>query len=359
MTPTSLALLRSDLFREHHAQGPHPERPERVAAAEAGLNDALVRHRELQLVPVTARAATRDELLRVHTGDLLDELASIRGREGHLDGDTFFSEQSLAAAEHAAGGAMDLVDALLDGQAHLGLGLVRPPGHHATRDRAMGFCLLNNIALAAAHALGRGKSRVLIFDWDVHHGNGTEDIFYADPRVLFCSMHQYPWYPGTGPARAVGEGKGRGFTVNVPLSAGATDAVALAVLDRLLLPMIRQFRPELILVSAGYDAHRADPLGSLHFTDAGYGQLSLRLSTIAHELAVPIALLLEGGYDLSALRGSVAASLEGLLAGAAGGKGAGAGGAQPAVSSEAAALPSANERDLDQALAAHAPFWTL
>jgi acetoin utilization deacetylase AcuC-like enzyme len=333
-----------------------------LVAAEAGLQDALTAHPELSVVAVEPRAATRDELLRVHDTELLAELAAIRGREGHLDGDTFFSERSLEAAEHAAGGAMALVDALLDGQASLGLGLVRPPGHHATRDRAMGFCLLNNVALAAAHALARGKSRVLIFDWDVHHGNGTEDIFYADPRVLFCSTHQYPWYPGTGPSNAVGEGKGRGFTVNVPLSAGATDAVELAVLDRLLLPVIRQYRPELILVSAGYDAHRADPLGGLRFTDSGYGQLSQRLATIARELDVPIALLLEGGYDLAALRGSLAASLTGLLAGASGNTLAGVGvGKPPAepVSAVAGSLPAPNERELDQVLATQRPFWSL
>jgi acetoin utilization deacetylase AcuC-like enzyme len=347
---TSLAVLRSALFREHHAPHAHPECPERLIAAEAGLTDALTAHPELAVIEVTARAATREELLRVHTAELLAELGAIRGRTGHLDGDTFFSENSLQAAEHAAGGAMALVDTLLEGRAHLGLGLVRPPGHHATRDQAMGFCLLNNVALAAAQALARGKSRVLIFDWDVHHGNGTQDIFYSDPRVLFCSSHQFPWYPGTGRHTEVGDGQGRGFTVNVPLSAGATDAVELAVLDRLLLPVIRQFKPELILVSAGYDAHRADPLGGLHFTDAGYGSLSRRLSAVASELQVPIALLLEGGYDLAALRGSLATTVEGLLAGA-------MGAAEPPPAR--GGLPGPNERDLDQALACQRPFWTL
>jgi acetoin utilization deacetylase AcuC-like enzyme len=345
-----LAVLRSELFREHYAQHSHPECPERLIAAEAGLADALAAHPELSVLEVTPRAATREEILRVHTTELLAELGAIRGREGHLDGDTFFSAQSLDAAEHAAGGAMALVDTLLDGRANLGLGLVRPPGHHATRDQAMGFCLLNNVALAAAHALARGKSRVLIFDWDVHHGNGTQDIFYADPRVLFCSSHQFPWYPGTGRHGEVGEGKGKGFTVNVPLSAGATDAVELAVLDRLLLPVIRQFKPELILVSAGYDAHRADPLGGLRFTDAGYGSLSRRLSAIASELQVPIALLLEGGYDLVALRGSLASTVAGLLAGATG----------PGEAQEPSpGSTGLHERDLDQALEAQRPFWTL
>lgn len=349
---TSLAVLRSALFREHYASHAHPECPERLIAAEAGLADALTAHPELSVIDVAPRAATREELLRVHTTELLAGLGAIRGREGHLDGDTFFSERSLEAAEHAAGGALELVDTLLAGRAQLGLGLVRPPGHHATRAQAMGFCLLNNVALAAAHALAHGKSRVLIFDWDVHHGNGTQDIFYSDPRVLFCSSHQFPWYPGTGRHTEVGDGNGRGFTVNVPLSAGATDAVELAVLDRLLLPVIRQFKPELILISAGYDAHRADPLGGLRFTDAGYGSLSRSLAGIAHELAVPTLLLLEGGYDLAALRGSLAATVEGLLAGAAG---AGAGD-EPAESS---LVPNPNERDLDQALAAQRPFWTL
>jgi acetoin utilization deacetylase AcuC-like enzyme len=343
-----MAVLRSALFREHYAKHSHPECPERLIAAEAGLDDALAADPELAVVEIEPRAATRDELLRVHTSELLAELSAIRGRAGHLDGDTFFSAQSLDAAEHAAGGAVALVDALLDGRANLGLALVRPPGHHATRDTAMGFCLLNNIAVAAAHALEHGKSRVLIFDWDVHHGNGTEDIFYSDPRVLFCSTHQFPWYPGTGRTSAVGDGKGRGFTVNVPLSAGATDATELAVVDNLLLPLIRQYRPELILVSAGYDAHRDDPLGGLHFSEAGYGALSQRLSAVAHELSVPMALLLEGGYDLPSLRGSLAASVGGLVAGAHG-----------RAPSEPTGVSSAGAQDLEQALDAQRQFWTL
>jgi acetoin utilization deacetylase AcuC-like enzyme len=354
-SPTSaLAVLRSPLFHEHHAEHAHPECPERLVAAEAGLDDALTAHPELSLIEIEPRAATREELLRVHSTELLAELSAIRGRTGHLDGDTFFSAQSLAAAEHAAGGALALVDALLDGRAHWGLGLVRPPGHHATRERAMGFCLLNNVAVAAAQALARGKSRVLIFDWDVHHGNGTQDIFYDDPRVLFCSSHQFPWYPGSGRHSEVGSGAGRGFTVNVPLSAGATDATELALVDNLLLPLIRQYRPELILVSAGYDAHRDDPLGGLRFSAPGYGALSQRLSAVAHELGVPIALMLEGGYDLPALRASLAASVGGLLLGART-RDPGKGSSRPpgSVPQEMA------DRDIDQALANQRQFWTL
>jgi acetoin utilization deacetylase AcuC-like enzyme len=345
-----LAVLRSSLFREHYAQHSHPECPERLIAAEAGLSAALAKHPELSVVEVAPRAATREELLRAHSADLLAELGAIRGHTGHLDGDTFFSPQSLAAAEHAAGGAVALVDALLDGRAQLGLGLVRPPGHHATRERAMGFCLLNNVAVAAAHALARGKSRVLIFDWDVHHGNGTQDIFYDDPRVLFCSTHQFPWYPGSGRHSEVGEGKGRGFTVNVPLSAGGCDATELAVVDTLLLPLIRQYQPELILVSAGYDAHRNDPLGGLRFSEQGYGALSQRLSAVAHPLGVPIALLLEGGYNLSALQDSLCASLGGLVLGARG---------QPQLEPESTGMPGPNERDIQQALDTQRQFWTL
>lgn len=349
-----LAVLRSPLFREHHVplhEGPHPERPERLLAVEAGLHDALQQRNDIALLEIAPRAATREELLRVHSTELLAELSAIRDREGFLDGDTFYSAQSLAAAEHAAGGAMDLVNALLDGRAQLGLGLLRPPGHHATREQAMGFCLLNNVALAAAHALARGKSRVLIFDWDVHHGNGTQDIFYSDPRVLFCSTHQFPWYPGSGRHGEVGDGKGRGFTVNVPLSAGATDAVELAVLNEVLLPLVRQYQPELILVSAGYDAHRDDPLGSLRFTDQGYGALSQRLSAAAHELGVPIALLLEGGYNLAALQSSLAASVCGLVAGATGQPG--------STEAEPAAPLGHHEREIAQTLAAQRHFWAL
>lgn len=350
-TTVPLAVLRSPLFREHHAEHTHPECPERLIAAEAGLTDAVAARPELSVVEIEPRAATREELLRVHSTELLAELSEIRDCEGFLDGDTFYSAQSLIAAEHAAGGAMDLVNALLDGRAQLGLGLLRPPGHHATREQAMGFCLLNNVALAAAHALARGKSRVLIFDWDVHHGNGTQDIFYSDPRVLFCSTHQFPWYPGTGRHSELGDGKGRGFTVNVPLSAGATDAVELAVLQNVLLPLIKQYQPELILVSAGYDAHRDDPLGGLRFTDPGYGALSQRLSAVAHELGVPLALLLEGGYNLAALQGSLASSVCGLVAGATGQPG----GVEP----ELGCLPGQHEREIAQTLASQRPFWTL
>jgi acetoin utilization deacetylase AcuC-like enzyme len=315
MPQRSLAVLESPLFREHRASGLHPECPERLQAAEEGLRVALQRS-DVARLAIAARAATNSELLRVHHPDYILRLQNIRGRSGELDADTFFSPGSLAAAEAAAGGVMDLTTVLRRGQATAGVALVRPPGHHATASRAMGFCLLNNVALAAAHALADGARRVMIVDWDVHHGNGTQDIFWREPRVLYFSTHQHPLYPGSGHREEVGEAEGRGFTVNVPLSHGADDAALLEVWRRLLLPIVRQFAPQLLLVSAGYDAHERDPLASLRVSSAGFGELAAQLARAtlggAH---CPMALVLEGGYDLSALREAVGASVEGMLRG--------------------------------------------
>lgn len=315
MPQRTLAVLESPLFREHHAAGLHPECPERLQAAEAGLRLAL-QHADVTTVPIAARPATNGELLRVHHPEYLARLQDIRGRSGELDADTFFSPKSLAAAEAAAGGVIDLTTALLQGHATAGVALVRPPGHHATANRAMGFCLLNNVALAAAHALASGAERVMIVDWDVHHGNGTQDIFWRDPRVVYFSTHQHPLYPGSGYREEVGEDEGRGFTVNVPLSRGADDAALLEVWQRLLLPIMTQFAPRLLLVSAGYDAHERDPLASLRVSSDGFAQLAEQLGRATLGGAgCPMALALEGGYELSALREAVQASVVGMLRG--------------------------------------------
>jgi acetoin utilization deacetylase AcuC-like enzyme len=231
-----------------------------------------------------------------------------------LDADTFHAPESIAAAKRAAGAAVELVDGLLNGDARWGLALMRPPGHHARPGNAMGFCLLNNVAVAAAHARSKGLERVAIIDFDVHHGNGTQEIFYDDPSVLYVSLHQFPYYPGTGAAAEIGVGAGRGYTVNVPLSAGAGDAVYVAAFERLLTPIVEQYRPDLLLVSAGFDAHERDPLGGMALTDAGYFAIARSLLTGLHA-ETPLGLVLEGGYDLSGLESAVASTVDALAGG--------------------------------------------
>jgi acetoin utilization deacetylase AcuC-like enzyme len=308
-----LALVDDALFDQHRSRGYHPERPERLEAARR----AVARSTATGPKPAVlgARDATDEEIARAHAPSYVETLAGLAGRHAALDADTFLAPASVAAARRAAGGAIALVDALVDGSASKGVALLRPPGHHATDDRGMGFCLLNNAAIAARHAVrARGLERVAILDWDVHHGNGTQDIFWSDPHVLYLSLHQYPLYPGTGAAREAGAGEGRGYTVNIPLSADANDAVYSTAFDSLVLPVIDEYKPELILVSAGFDAHTRDPLGGMLLTEAGYAAMTRGLTRAAEKSAKGrIALLLEGGYDLSAIEGSLAASIDAML----------------------------------------------
>ncbi len=306
----TIAVVDDPLFGRHQAPEGHPERPERLAAAQKAVARATLAS---PLLPLSSRDASDDELGRVHSAAYIDELRTIRGRSGYLDADTFFTPASCDAARRAAGGSVALVDALLDGRARYGLGLVRPPGHHARPDRAMGFCLLNNVAVAAAHARARGTERVAIVDWDVHHGNGTQEIFYEDPSVLYVSLHQYPFYPGTGSVRETGAGDGTGFTVNVPLSAGAGDADYVAAFDRIISPILAEFDPGLVLVSAGFDAHVRDPLASMQVTERGYARMLKRISgALPRGAEGRLAIVLEGGYDLIGLETSLQATLEAL-----------------------------------------------
>jgi acetoin utilization deacetylase AcuC-like enzyme len=305
---SALALVDDDLFLEHECPAGHPERPDRVYAARRGVADA-VGAGALRLGP---RDATRGELETVHDAGYLDRLARIRDARGFLDADTFFSPKSYAAMLRAAGGAIALVEAVLDGRARHGFGLLRPPGHHACPARAMGFCSLNNVAIAARHAQRLGAAKVFVLDWDVHHGNGTEATFAEDPSVLFASLHEWPQYPGTGARDFLGQGEGRGTTINVPLSAGAGDGVYVEALDRLLLPVATTFGPDIVLVSAGYDAHVQDPLGGMALTDVAYRSMTARVRRALP--GTPIVFLLEGGYDLYAVETSVCATIEGLEA---------------------------------------------
>ncbi|HKY36861.1 MAG TPA: histone deacetylase [Polyangiaceae bacterium] len=315
-------LVDDALFLEHAAPPEHPERAERLLAVRQGLSraassgsvswvggaESLTRPAsnasgEEAYIRLRAKDATEEQLGRVHDPSYLGMLGHLAGRSGYLDADTFLSPSSIAAARRAAGSAVSLVDALAGGSARFGLAVPRPPGHHALPDRAMGFCLLNNVAVAAAHARTLGHQRVLVLDWDVHHGNGTEAMFYADPAVLFVSLHQFPNYPGTGDIADHGQAEGRGATVNLPLPRGGTDSVYEAAFRRIVLPIVEQFAPTLALVSCGFDAHARDPLADMQLSAQGYAAMTRSLIDTLDERC-PLGIVLEGGYDLEALRES-------------------------------------------------------
>jgi acetoin utilization deacetylase AcuC-like enzyme len=234
----------------------------------------------------------------------------------------------------------------VSGRALQGLAVPRPPGHHALADRAMGFCLLNNVAVAAAHARALGLPRVLVLDWDVHHGNGTEAMFYTDPSVLFVSLHQFPNYPGTGECSDVGQGDGRGYNVNLPLPAGATDAVYAAAFERVVLPIVEQFEPSLALVSCGFDAHQRDPLADMRLTERAYATMTRQLLGVL-DAGCPLGLVLEGGYDLTALTDSTHAVATALL------------GQPPLADGPAPGLSPQHEAALTDIARAHASYWKL
>ncbi len=291
-----------------HDTGPHPEQPARIVAIERELSARGY----LGFERVRSPAVERSALEAVHAAAHVERIERLAARGGaRIDPDTTVSAGSFVAALHACGGAVSLVDRLVSGSAATGVSLHRPPGHHAETARAMGFCLFNNIAVAARHALdAHGLERVMIVDWDVHHGNGTNDIFHAEPRVLFCSIHQSPLYPGTGPASDVGSGPGRGFTVNLPVAPGSGDPEFRSLIDHVVVPLARTYAPQLLLVSAGFDAHAEDPLADCSVTDAGFAAMARSLRDLSADLSVPVGAVLEGGYALDALARSVAATME-------------------------------------------------
>jgi acetoin utilization deacetylase AcuC-like enzyme len=290
-----------------HDTGPHPEQPARIVAIER----ELAAHDYLGFERVSSPVVERSVLEAVHPSRHVELIERMSARGGaRIDADTIVSAGSYTAAMHACGGAVSLVDRLLDGRAPTGISIHRPPGHHAEAERAMGFCLFNNVAVAARHAVdAHGLGRVMIVDWDVHHGNGTNDIFHAEPRVLFCSIHQSPLYPGTGPASDAGSGDGRGFTVNLPVPPGSGDREFRSLIDHVVLPLARTYAPQLLLISAGFDAHADDPLADCRVTDDGYAAMARSLRGVAGELGVPVGAVLEGGYALDALARSVAATM--------------------------------------------------
>jgi acetoin utilization deacetylase AcuC-like enzyme len=304
-------LLVDDVrFDAHSPLGHHPERPERLVAARAGVSSAGV-----PLERVASRAATDDELARVHDRRFVEALGKLRGESGYLDPDTYVSAESVDVARLAAGSLAAMVEALVAGPSRRGVALLRPPGHHARPARAMGFCLLNNVAVAAAHARARGVERVAVVDWDVHHGNGTQEMFWRDPHVLYLSTHQFPFYPGTGDVDEVGEGEGAGYTVNVPLAAHGGDATYAAAFERIVLPVLESYAPQLVLVSAGFDAAARDPLAQMELSPEAFGWMARALARVAGD--VPVGLVLEGGYDLVALEAGLRCAVQGLATGAA------------------------------------------
>jgi len=269
-----------------------------------------------KLVHLKATPVPMEHLLQVHAQhyvNLVQEVASRGG--GNLDPDTYVNDRSYDVALLAAGGMLNLVQAILDGEVENGFALVRPPGHHALPGRGMGFCLFNNVAVAAKYALSQhGLSRILIVDFDLHHGNSTQDVFYDTSEVVYFSTHQYPYYPGTGHWSDIGQGEGEGYTINVPLPPGVGDEGYGRIFDEVLYPVAERYRPELILVSAGYDAHWADPLGMMQLSATGYTSLTRVLKEMAEEFCDGrLAFTLEGGYDLEAVAHSVAATLQALL----------------------------------------------
>lgn len=292
-----------------HEYPGHPESPDRLRAIMGRLEDKRMLE---ALQPIEPLPVDHDLLEQIHASDYIDLVrrASAAGR-GRLDPDTYVNDASWDAALLAAGGAVEITRAVLSRQINNGFALVRPPGHHAEHDRGMGFCLFNNVAVAAQAALNVGLDRVLIVDFDVHHGNGTQNIFYDTSRILYFSTHQYPYYPGTGAAEEVGMGEGKSCTVNVPLRAGIGDHGYRVVFEEILVPVAQRYQPDLILVSAGFDAHWGDPLAAMRLSVEGFAQLTRTLCDLADDLCGGrLAVTLEGGYNQEALAQAVFACFQ-------------------------------------------------
>ncbi len=338
------ALITDRHYLDHFPGRGHPERPERLKVlidmAEGLHRSGLVRH--------TPREATVAEIELCHDPRYVSQVRQTADRDSYdFDPDTHSSRATYRTALLAAGGVLTAVEAVLDGAADNSFALVRPPGHHALPDHAMGFCFFNSVAIAASYLTRvKGLERVMILDWDVHHGNGTQDIFYSSPQVLYCSLHQFPHYPGTGAAREIGIDEGRGYTVNLPLPATFGDPEYLSAFDRVIMPIGRQFRPDFILVSAGFDCHFRDPLADMRVTEQGFAAMARRMKRLAAECCDGrMALALEGGYDLEALASSVREVIDEL-----------------GREADEPIEPASSERDrwlLDKVCKGLSPFWNL
>ena len=305
-------LVYDPIYLEHDT-GDHVENSHRLVEAMSHLKETGIRER---LISLPARPASLEEVELIHAPEYISHVKSKAEKGGGwLDPDTLLSPKSYAAALYAAGGVLVAVEAVMTGEVDNAFALVRPPGHHAVRDRAMGFCIFNNVAIAARFALRKfNLKRVLIADFDVHHGNGTQDAFYSDPGVLYFSTHQYPFYPGTGWMDETGTGKGEGTTVNFPMAAGWGDDEYLRAFNEVLVPAARRFEPQLILVSAGFDAHWADQLAMMRVSITGFAQMSMILKGLAAELCqAHLVFTLEGGYNLRVVASSIKATFDALL----------------------------------------------
>jgi acetoin utilization deacetylase AcuC-like enzyme len=308
------ALLADPIYKEHNPGPRHPEQPARYDAAIQALEHAGLAAK-MSRVPV--RRATRDEIALCHTAAYIKTVETdfAQGARELSTGDTNIGPKSLEIALDAVGGVLNAVDTVIGGKARNAFCVVRPPGHHATARRGMGFCIFNNIALAARYAQRKhGLERVLIADWDVHHGNGTQDIFYSDGSVLFFSTHQYPWYPGTGAVNEAGEGKGKGLIVNCPFPAGAGRKEVVGAFRSRLSAAAQDFRPDLVLLSAGFDSREGDPLGLFTLNDQDFADLTKVMLEIADQYAHGrLISVLEGGYSLTGLAAAVAAHVRVLM----------------------------------------------
>jgi acetoin utilization deacetylase AcuC-like enzyme len=333
-----------DPMCEDHLPPPgYLEGPERLRAVRRGLARAGITETgfRLEVFP-----ASFEELSRVHTPTYLEHLANTQGRSGFLDVDTFYSEGSFRAAVQAAGAAVAMTNRLLRGESDHGIALTRPPGQHAGASAGKGSCLINHVAVAASHALAQGARRVLILDWDVHHGNGTAEIFAADPRVLYVSLHRKGQFPGTGDAANGGRDDGSGYTVNIPLSAGADDLVYGAAFRRIVLPIVEQYGPELSLVSAGYGAHHRDPFGGMRLGTSAFAWMTWQLcETLRRGPSQHLGFVLEGGYDLEALEACTHATLGALF--------------REPVGIDATKLEERHSRELDTVCSIQRRFWKL
>ena len=341
----SLILISSGRFAEHQTPPGHPECSERAEVMEVVANEWRDQGGEV----VAPREVTREQLARVHDDEYIRRIAQTAGSAVALDLDTYASPETYEIARLAAGAAVDAVERVIGGRHQRALALVRPPGHHAERGRAMGFCFFNNVAVAASHARHLGAERVAIVDFDVHHGNGTQEIFEDDPSVLYVSVHQYPFYPGTGAAAEIGAGRGQGLTVNVPLEVGAADEDYRLVFAQVILPVVRQFRPDLVLVSAGFDAHERDPLATMRLTAGAFGAMTMALRQVAEECCRGrMALVTEGGYHLPSLEASLDLVVDVL-----------AGPVAPPSWPSAGVASSRGRASADAAKRVLSPYWTL
>ncbi len=310
MKQTTVGFAYSDVFLQHVPPAGHPERPERLKAIVHRLSDSGLLSRLSSIHPVPAN---EEHILAVHSKPHHELVKNVCEAGGGLldEGDTHAVGKSYEVAMLASGAVLGAIDAVLGGEVSSAFCAVRPPGHHAERDIPMGFCLFNNVAIGARHAQKRhGIEKIAILDWDVHHGNGTQHIFEEDPTVFYCSLHQYPFYPGTGARGECGKGKGEGYTLNIPLPAGSGEERYLSAFKEEVVPALEKFSPGLLILSAGFDAHRDDPLGSMNLTEASFARMTHAIKSIA-----PIVSVLEGGYNLNALAKSVESHLSTLMEG--------------------------------------------